>query len=101
MTARLIEFLRDLERAVPPLPACHHSITYAQYGSDMAGWEDKLALQVYFEGRFHCFFLDDGDLEKPSGELVLLIAGMLVATPKGNEQLSDTPLRYSPQGKVK
>lgn len=58
----LIDLLKGLEKAVPPPPRCHHAITFAQYGSDTEGWQDRLALQVNHEGRFHCFFLDDRDL---------------------------------------
>lgn len=58
----LIDLLKGLEAEVPPPPRCHHAITYAKYDSDEAGWTDKLALQVYYNGKFFCFFIDDDDL---------------------------------------
>ena len=58
----LINLLKELELRVPPPPNCHHCITYAQFGSDKTGWEDRLALQVNRDGKFRCFFLDEDDL---------------------------------------
>ena len=58
----LIEFLKMLEAAIPPPVNCHHALTYAQYGSDADGWQDKLALQINLLGDFHCFFFDEDDL---------------------------------------
>lgn len=57
----LLTFLRGLEIAVPPPPNCHHALTFARYGSDEVGWVDKLALQINHEGKFYCFFMDEGD----------------------------------------
>jgi len=43
----LIDFLKALEAAVPPPPKCHHTIGYAQYGSDVVdGWKDQLAFTL-------------------------------------------------------
>ena len=58
-----ITFLKELERLVPPPANCHHAITYAQYGSDASGWEDKLAVQVNTSGVFLCIFLDESDCD--------------------------------------
>lgn len=58
----LIKLLKELECRVPPPLNCHHCITYAQFGSDKTGWEDRLALQVNRDGKFRCFFLDKDDL---------------------------------------
>ena len=69
----LIEFLKMLEVAIPPPVNCHHALTYAQYGSDADGWQDKLALQINLLGEFHCIFLQEDDL---SLEDVLGSAGL-------------------------
>lgn len=58
-----MNWLKAIEVELPPPPRCHHAITYAQYGSDETGWEDKLALQLNIGGKFFCFFLDDYDFE--------------------------------------
>lgn len=62
----LIELLKKIESAIPPPEKCHHALTFAQYGSDEAGWEDKLCLQVNIGGKFQQFFLDDEDLANPN-----------------------------------
>jgi hypothetical protein len=66
----LIDFLKLLERELPPPANCHHGIGYAQFGSDSTGWEDRLALQINVGGVFHCFFLDEADFEKTPARLV-------------------------------
>lgn len=58
----LIDVLKALEAAVPPMPGGHHAMAFAQYGSDADGWTDKLALHIHNAGRFLCFFLEDEDL---------------------------------------
>jgi len=65
-----IAFLKDLERLLPPPLHCHHALTYAQYGSDKAGWEDKLALQINRGGTFLCVFLDESDCDFRPDDLV-------------------------------
>jgi hypothetical protein len=70
LRAYLIDVLKNLEAAIPPPPNCHHAITYAQYGSDETGWEDRLALQVNKEGTFHCVFIDAEDFLKPVMQFV-------------------------------
>ena len=70
MREKLIAFLRELERVVPPPTNCHHALMYAQYGSDEAGWTDKLALQINHTGRFLCLFIDEGDFDRTPEELV-------------------------------
>lgn len=59
------DLLQKLEEAIPPPPNAHHCITYAQQGSDSAGWEDKLALQINVKDKFYCFFLEDKDFDFP------------------------------------
>lgn len=63
MKELLIKFLKTLEEVVPPPVECHHAITYAQYGSDEIGWEDRLALRINVAGDERVLFLDTGDLE--------------------------------------
>jgi hypothetical protein len=58
----LIDFLKAVEADIPPPARCHHVLTYARYGSNDTGWEDKLALQINDAGDFKCFFLEDSDL---------------------------------------
>ena len=100
MIGTLINFLKTLEGVIPPPPHCHHVITYARYGSDEKGWEDKLALQVGVacddqEPVFHCFFLDEEDL---SGPIDAVIVQLVIALnqPDPAAQTSDTPTRYFP-----
>ncbi len=83
----LIELLKGIEERVPPPPYCHHALTYAQYGSDQEGWEDRLALQINQNGVFRCVFLDEGDFDKNSYNLVADIVEMLKSPPVGNEQI--------------
>lgn len=66
----LRETLKGLEKVIIPSPNGHHAITYARYGSDSRGWEDKLALQVNAGGVFHCFFLEDGDLDGTPAQII-------------------------------
>lgn len=77
MRTFLLETMKLLETIVIPPTGCHHAITYAQYGSDQDGWEDRLALKVLRDGRFHCLFLDDSDFDKTPAELVADIAFVL------------------------
>lgn len=69
MRAYLLQLLKTLEQRLPP-PAGHHTISYAQYGSDTAGWDDRLALHVRRPTEVVTLFLDDADLEKPIDQLV-------------------------------
>lgn len=73
----LIDLLRELESAVPPPKNCHHVISYAQYGSNESGWEDRLAVQVNRNSVFHCFFLDDDDMRKSPDQIVAGIVALL------------------------
>lgn len=77
MKEKLIAFLKLLEKVVIPCPRCHHSITYAQYGSDVVGWEDRLVLNIMLRQQFHVLFLDDEDLEKDPVVLVREVLGVL------------------------
>lgn len=73
----LIETLKLLEVAIPPPPKAHHGISYAKYGSDESGWDDRLALHVNKSGVFHCLFFDDEDFEKSPETLVGEIVAIL------------------------
>jgi len=66
----LINTLKLLEQSSPPPKNAHHAITYARYGSNEDGWEDRLALQVNVDGTFHCLFLDAEDFAKTPQALV-------------------------------
>jgi hypothetical protein len=88
MVKRLIEFLKQLEAAWPPPENTHHALMYAQFGSDEAGWSDRLALQVFKAGRFQCFFLEDADLDKPA-ETLAVILSILNAEDPPSVQTSD------------
>lgn len=70
MERKLIKFLKALEQALPPITG-HHSLTYTQYGDpkDRANAEDKLALGIR-DKNCTILFLEDGDLEKPTRQLV-------------------------------
>lgn len=89
----LIEALKGLETAIPPSLNGHHAITFARYGSDEDGWQDKLALQVNENGVFHCFFLDESDLERTPAEFILAITTELAA-PCDNEQIGVSGVKY-------
>jgi hypothetical protein len=89
----LIAFLKEMEAVFPPPPRCHHGLMYAQYGSDEAGWSDRLMLQVNNDGTFYPFFLDDEDLSKSSTALAIEIAELLRQPSPKNEQLSFVPLQ--------
>lgn len=75
----LINLLKELEKSFPPHAGCHHAFTYAQFGSDEAGWSDRLLLTmsiVKFDGlgaqqsEFQVLFIDEGDFEKPMPDLI-------------------------------
>ena len=85
--AFLLDFLRRLEADVPPPPDCHHAITFARYGSDEAGWEDKLALQVNRDGVFHCFFLEESDCLQAPADIAASICTLLAEPTPPNAQL--------------
>jgi hypothetical protein len=74
MRGYLIDFLRVLEQRIQPPRNCHHVITYAQYGSDDEGWNEKLAVQVNDRGNFYAFFIDDDDFSAPPDALAEEIA---------------------------
>lgn len=93
MRETLLDFLKALEAAIPPPKGCHHALTFAQYGSDADGWQDRLALQINDAGRFHCFFIDPGDFDKGIPELVSEIAHG-VAHPPPNAQFGIGVGRY-------
>lgn len=70
----LLVFLKALEKEVPPPANCHHAITYAQYGSDLSGWEDRLAVQINRDGEFSCIFLDERDFRNGPQWLAEVVA---------------------------
>lgn len=77
MKAWLMDFLKLLESAIPPGDGQHHGISYCQYGSDSAGWSDRVGLHVRMDGGAQTFFLDDADFEKPIPELVADVISQL------------------------
>ena len=81
----LVETLKLLESKAPPPAKCHHAITYARYGSDESGWDDKLALQVNQGGVFQCLFLDEEDFTKSPSALVAEIVQVLSECQKPHE----------------
>jgi hypothetical protein len=82
----LLDFLKELERVIPPPENCHHAFTYAQFGSNEMGWSDRLALQVNIGGEFHCLFLDPPDFDMSVVELVEVLRDFL-RVPKEHAQL--------------
>ena len=87
MHTYLLHFLKFIEHLVPPPPKCHHAITFALFGSDQTGWEEKVALQINKDGKFHCFFLDEDDFKMESGAELAHKIAFLVSEPVENEQL--------------
>ncbi len=81
----LLALLKGLEAAVPPPPNCHHAITYAQYGSNAEGWQDRLALQVNVAGTFWCFFIDDGD-DDPKAIIDFVVKDLSQPTAKNAQE---------------
>jgi hypothetical protein len=73
----LLDFLKGLESVIPPPANCHHVITFAQYGSDQDGWEDRLALQVNVGGKFYCFFFDANDMTQEPRKIIESIGELL------------------------
>lgn len=93
MRAYLLEFMKRLEFLCPPPPRCHHAITFAQYGSDETGWEEKLALQVNIDGTFRCIFLDGTDFNSGATDLANKVAEF-VRNPQDSDQLGVSAGRY-------
>ena len=91
----LLGLLKELETRIPPPEKVHHCITYAQYGSDETGWEDRLALQVNDHGKLLCFFLEDADFDKKISVLVEEIADSVENEPDGQTQFGVGPAQYS------
>lgn len=87
------EFLRELESLIPPPTGQHHSLRFAQFGSDSEGWVDKLCLEMRRSNGSDYFFLEDQDLapHSPKGCAQRVSAGML----------SDFPLEAVPAGKAR
>jgi hypothetical protein len=91
MRKKLLQLLKGLEAAIPPPLNCHHVISFAQYGSDVDGWEDKLVLQLNQDGVFQQFFLDAADME---GNPQILIDYVQEQLPNPGAQLGVGPGRY-------
>ena len=62
----IMTFLKTLEAEAPPPPGQHHSLTFAQYGSDSEGWSDRLCLGFRKHNGSQNYFLDDNDLKPAS-----------------------------------
>lgn len=77
MRRHLLTFLQKLEQLIPPPKGGHHSITYAEYGSDAQGWEPRLALHLNAGGFFHTLFFDDSDFEKDPNLLAIEVLGVV------------------------
>lgn len=56
-----LAFLRELEAEFPPPAGQHHSLTFAQYGSDEAGWQDKLCLTIRYSSGSQNFLYGEGE----------------------------------------
>lgn len=67
----LLQFLKELEIAIPPNIG-HHAITFNQYGSNETGFIDKLGLQISHGPvpEFDCYFLDKEDFDQSPSSLV-------------------------------
>ena len=85
--------LKRLEEELPPPPLCHHALTFAQYGSDKKGWEDKLAVQINFGGVFKCFFIENADQEKHVYEVIDEIVNLVKAN-NPRDQIGVGPGQY-------
>ena len=71
------EFLKELERMLPPREG-HHSFTYAQYGNDQSGWKDRLLLSVRRrEGGVTNFFIDPEDLKGSAVETARFVGSQV------------------------
>ena len=73
----LIDFLKELERLIPPPEGGHHALTYAQYGSDDEDWTDQLKLTVFDGGVFRPFFLDEEDLNRTPKVVATDVLGLV------------------------
>lgn len=78
-TYRLLHSLRSL---LPCDDEHRHSLAIRQYGSDEQGWENKLAIQVWFEGKPFILFPEESDLEKEPECLALECVKLL----QGNKE---------------
>lgn len=83
-------FLELLEKRLPPPMCCHHSIHFAQYGSDATGWEPRLALSLHLaqadgSSTYSTLFLEAQDGKKPASVLVSEIV-RLVETQKAERK---------------
>ena len=94
----LVDVLKGLEAAIPPSKNGHHAITFARYGSDEAGWNDKLALQINDNGIFRCFFLDEDDLDRMPEQIIAEVKAILSES-FPQEQLGISGVQYVKSGK--
>jgi hypothetical protein len=69
----ILQFLKKLEKALPPAPGAHHAITAALYGSDQDGWDERLALHLVFISESVTLFLEDADFSSGPDALVAAI----------------------------
>lgn len=99
--ARLLLLLRALEERIPPNGG-HHAIHYAKYGSDVLGWEDRLALTIRLNNPndtigFQTLFFDEADLDRPIEDLVNEVAGLIDPTKARPDPTKATPTVVSPR----
>ena len=66
----LVAFLKELEAQIPPAQDRRHVLHHGSYGSELAGWKDKLCLTLNVHGKPVLLFLEEGDLGKPIPQLV-------------------------------
>jgi hypothetical protein len=78
----LMTLLNSLETALPPPAGAHHAITAARYGSEGAGWDDRLALHLMLDGERVTLFLDDDDFASSTDALVAEIVACNAARSK-------------------
>jgi hypothetical protein len=72
VATKVVDFLTQLERALPPPEGGHHLLMSDQSSSYEKGGRNSLMLRVIpaDSQTFQTFFLDDSDFKKPTSELV-------------------------------
>lgn len=72
------EFLKSLEARIAPPVGTHHSLTFAQFGSDENGWKDELCLCVVRHNGSDKFFLSDSDLVHSPEDSAAVISNKII-----------------------
>jgi hypothetical protein len=74
---RIVAFLMALAQRFPPAPQGRHHLYAEQVGSPVRGWQDTLCLELALRYPVDPIYIDAGDLDKPTDQLVAEVADIV------------------------